>query len=165
MTVVDHTSKSREVAERSGKTKATIAPATPTGDSRKNIWTPPFQRQTQSYHVNIPTQGSSGCPDCGNNHQLTQCQTFKTKTQELRHGLAKQARLCYNCLKSGHGISACPSTSVRRVCAGKHHTLLHRPKPDSNRTNVSPQATTQVSTLHTKVNDITNTSQKPVLEK
>ena len=49
----------------------------------------------------------------------------------------KKLRLCFNCLKDGHGIKACKSKSSCQKCKKKHHSLLHRdefnsPKFSSN---------------------------------
>lgn len=59
---------------------------------------------------------------------LFKCTCFKSMTVEERCDLAKQHRLCYNCLKPGHSSLKCKLE--RRCCIqgyGKKHTkFLHR---------------------------------------
>ena len=147
MLFIDQSAKSLDVAGKTGQRNQ------PNFETPKKF-IPPFQQKpVQNYfnanaqHGTPPQQNTgNGCPDCGNNHGLQQCQPFKSKNQQERHQLAKNARLCYNCLKSGHGIAACPSNSVCRVCAGKHHTLLHRPKPDLPRPNIVASVSQAIQT-------------------
>jgi len=49
------------------------------------------------------------CPCCSGNHFLTFCQTFRKRSLDQRAQLARQARVCFNCLKPGHFPQNCTS--------------------------------------------------------
>ncbi|KOX70440.1 hypothetical protein WN51_05394, partial [Melipona quadrifasciata] len=65
------------------------------------------------------------CPLCSDNHLLSRCETFKKLAIEPRREKMRELRLCFNCLRPGHGVKKCTS-SVCQECRAKHHTLLHR---------------------------------------
>lgn len=74
----------------------------------------------QSFHAN--TQQT--CPKCSESHTIHQCARFKEMTVSDRRELTQRAKLCFNCLKSTHGVKSCTSTAVCKNCKQKHHTLL-----------------------------------------
>lgn len=65
------------------------------------------------------------CTKCGQAHFLWRCSDFKSLSVEERLSFARSGRFCFNCLKTGHVASSCPSDSRCFVCKGKHSTLLH----------------------------------------
>uniref|UniRef100_T1J6C7 CCHC-type domain-containing protein n=1 Tax=Strigamia maritima TaxID=126957 RepID=T1J6C7_STRMM len=64
------------------------------------------------------------CPFCKKAHYPTQCS--KCGDADKRYQLAKEKRLCFNCLTAGHRIFKCASAGRCRTCGKKHHTALHR---------------------------------------
>ena len=66
-------------------------------------------------------------------HWLSFCQEFQKLAVKAREEFAQKQKLCFRCLRTGHGAKACPNT---RPCSatengqkcGKqtHHRLLHR---------------------------------------
>ncbi len=44
-----------------------------------------------------------------------------------KYAITRTARCCFNCLNPGHGVAACPTTFLCKVCGKKHHSLLHNP--------------------------------------
>ncbi|XP_072178274.1 uncharacterized protein [Diadema setosum] len=73
------------------------------------------------------------CVKCKGNHTLFGCEQFKQLEPDERLKLAKDEKLCFNCLKKGHGANGC---KVNRVCTvkgcGKKHTkFLHLPRQPS----------------------------------
>ncbi|XP_063962490.1 uncharacterized protein LOC135155922 [Lytechinus pictus] len=74
------------------------------------------------------------CPCCSKIHDLETCDVFKGKTQKERFKLVRQSRLCDNCLKPSHVAKDCRRKPLcnQRDCRGKHHALLHFPRPDAS---------------------------------
>ena len=70
-------------------------------------------------------QGKTACCDvCKGPHFVFYC--LKDKPQEEVESIAREKRLCYNCLSSKHGIRDCLSKIRCRKCNGKHNTLFHK---------------------------------------
>jgi len=67
---------------------------------------------------------------------------------------AKKFNLCFHCLRTGHSLSQCQSTSTCKRCNGKHHSLLHR---DTQQKPPAPAAVSEKSPLslshHAKVSN------------
>ena len=47
------------------------------------------------------------CPFCDGEHQLWHCSSFEEFDLEERTKVVKEHRLCFNCLKAGHGVAHC----------------------------------------------------------
>ena len=72
---------------------------------------------------------TSNCAACnGKCASLKSCTTFAGKALHERFTLVRQHKLCFNCLKPGHGARECRANKQCSVegCPGKHHQLLHR---------------------------------------
>ncbi len=78
-------------------------------------------RVTKKY----PPRKPEPCGHCQGAHRIWACETFKGATEAVKRQTIAKAKLCYNCLGSGHGLSACTSTFKCKVCQARHHTLLH----------------------------------------
>ena len=76
-----------------------------------------------------PTQKTCEC--CRGEHFLNECSEFPNKSVEERYAFAKDAHLCFMCLKSNHVLKNCRSrrSCGLRGCSGRHHPLLHRSSP------------------------------------
>ena len=74
------------------------------------------------------------CPLCSDQHRLWKCELMKAKSPEERKSFVRQARLCDNCLGSGHMAIDCRSKMMCQVngCGWKHHTMLHVKKKSNN---------------------------------
>jgi len=64
------------------------------------------------------------CAVCNENHRVQQCPKFLELTIQDRIDCLKKAKLCLNCLKIGHYLKDCKSSTCRQ-CSGKHNTLIH----------------------------------------
>ncbi len=64
------------------------------------------------------------CAVCKGDHLVFKCDGFLKLAVPERINLAKKLRLCFNCLRGGHGVRQCVSGQCRR-CQKPHHTLLH----------------------------------------
>ncbi|XP_076166245.1 uncharacterized protein LOC143146120 [Ptiloglossa arizonensis] len=69
------------------------------------------------------------CVVCTGDHFLNDCLKWKAMPVSERHAVAKQARVCYNCLAPGHGVKTCTRRTCLK-CDKKHHTLLHKEESD-----------------------------------
>lgn len=64
------------------------------------------------------------CPLCSKNHLLFTCDQFRSLTIDERLKKAKELKVCFNCLRLGHGTKRCRLTHCK-YCNSKHNTLLH----------------------------------------
>lgn len=86
----------------------------------------PTRPSSRSHPILALTSSSSKTTcDCTSSHPLFQCPRFRSKSPSSRRSFLKGKILCFNCLRSGHVVGECPSSSRCRKCQGKHHTLLH----------------------------------------
>ena len=103
--------------------------------------------------------GKTQCEFCSLGHALWKCQEFGKESVEKRWSLAKDKRLCFNCL--GHHFSKSCKSKVRcSNCKASHHTLLHR----APRETVSPPdgASKEVGNGAGEVRQVMSVSMKPV---
>ncbi|XP_046397397.1 uncharacterized protein LOC124164213 isoform X3 [Ischnura elegans] len=107
------------------------------------------KRSSYAAHVSINLK----CKLCSKTHQLYQCKSFLNKSVPDRLADAKRLNLCINCLKSGHHIKDCTSSSCR-TCNQRHNTLLHLSRQPS-----SGNSDVQGEELVTKSQPLTTSSQ------
>lgn len=70
-------------------------------------------------------KGKNSCVFCKKAHNIFQCDLFEKKNPKERYELAKQKKLCLNCLGSFHKSLDCRSEFRCKICRYPHHTLLH----------------------------------------
>jgi len=73
------------------------------------------------------------CVHCHGNHIVLKCEDFSRKSVTERSSLARQLKLCFNCLKPGHFTPKCPSRFRCTHCSRMHHTLLHSASETSDK--------------------------------
>ena len=83
------------------------------------------------------------CAACTENHRIFACEKFKSLSIQEKKNLVYSAKLCFNCLQSGHVTKDCKSKSSCRTCKGRHNSLLHMAKEA-----VSSNSTGSVVTGH-----------------
>ncbi|XP_036339896.1 uncharacterized protein LOC118749215 [Rhagoletis pomonella] len=66
------------------------------------------------------------CRLCARHHALRVCHVFRAMQPAQRYLIARAHHFCTNCLALSHHSSECPSAGVCKLCAQRHHTLLHR---------------------------------------
>ncbi|XP_076638849.1 uncharacterized protein LOC143350709 [Colletes latitarsis] len=81
----------------------------------------------------ITAQAKVKCPICTKGHYIQSCEKFLNLSVDNRFNAAKTAKLCINCLKSGHSCTACYSSTCKK-CHRKHNTLLHREENNDSNT-------------------------------
>ena len=91
---------------------------------------PIFKTRTDQIKVAAPARvGLQKCSHCGADHKLWIRDTSKALTHEDKKATIFRAKLCFNCLNSGHQTRACTSKYSCKTCKSKHHTLMHAPVP------------------------------------
>lgn len=69
--------------------------------------------------------GKGPCLFCKGQHALPRCFDFSVLSAKERSNRARELKVCFNCLGTGHLLEDCPSKFTCRFCQGKHHSLLH----------------------------------------
>lgn len=74
----------------------------------------------------VPT-AKPPCVHCGGNHGVWSCKGFQNLGVKERWDVAKEKKLCFRCLASGHEGRFCPKARPCPVggCKRSHHHLLH----------------------------------------
>ena len=116
-----------------------------TPDKERSSKPPTKMRPSSSKGNTFVTQSEDGpqmntapiviCPLWSGQHRLWKCELMKAKSPEERKSFVQQARLCDNCLGSGHMAMDCRSKMKCQVngCGWKHHTMLQvKRKSNSN---------------------------------
>ena len=70
----------------------------------------------------------SECPVCTkkDHHLISRCPAFLKMSVSQRYNAVRQAKACFNCLSTYHGVRECTSTFSCKECGRKgHHTMLH----------------------------------------
>jgi len=68
------------------------------------------------------------CPACRESHLLRDCKKFKDMNVQERRRVARDGRVCYNCLSPYHSVAQCPSTISCRHCQRRHNSAMHEPQ-------------------------------------
>ena len=94
------------------------------GDLRNTIKGREEFRRTR-IHVLQSHQGE--CPICQGRHKIQECENFLSAAPTRRHELVKEHRLCFGCLRKGHGLKMCRSKKScgKEGCTKIHHPDLH----------------------------------------
>lgn len=83
----------------------------------------------QNFH-NTAQDARRKCPfGCGENHSVTECESFRKVNVTIRNDLVNGVNLCKNCLKNHPGKCSLRPGCMR--CGRYHHTLLHPEEPNS----------------------------------
>ncbi|KAG7312691.1 hypothetical protein JYU34_001059 [Plutella xylostella] len=109
----------------------------------------PIRESSRSFHV---TTADNTCTLCKEDHYLCHCKEFGKLNPEKRSELAREHRLCYNCLAPGHSVFNCKQKTSCRICRKRHHTLLHQRKDDSL-VNEDTKQSTGMTSMHTNVEE------------
>lgn len=84
-----------------------------------------FELKTRSFLAS-----TACCAFCKNEHYIQDCPDFAKLSIPDRIEQVKRNRLCINCLRPGHMIKQCRSSSCR-LCKSRHNTLLHMQSKDT----------------------------------
>ena len=101
--------------------------------SPKKAWNRKTQGQRNAYSTlsNYPVPSNiKRCLICKPSYTLFGCDQFKKMTPDKRLQFAKDNKLCFNCVRPGHMLSACKLNRTCSVegCEKKHTQFLHQVK-------------------------------------
>lgn len=65
------------------------------------------------------------CAFCNKNHSIMECEQFLSKTPSECYEIARNKKLCINCLSNSHAKNNCRSSFGCKKCKKRHNTLLH----------------------------------------
>lgn len=89
--------------------------------------------------VSTSRVGDKRCVICGAEwHHVSNCPKFIGLSVVGRRQEIKRTNLCWNCLRLGHRVSQCTSSSCRE-CGKKHNTLLHEERATASSDNSNCQ--------------------------
>lgn len=102
------------------------------------------------------------CRLCARHHALRVCHVFRAMQPAQRYLIARAHHFCTNCLALSHHSSECPSAGVCRLCAQRHHTLLHRKNTSQSHPSPAPRSTsTRRSTTSPPHKAVSNRARRP----
>ncbi|KAJ8018245.1 hypothetical protein HOLleu_43866 [Holothuria leucospilota] len=87
-----------------------------------------------NFSIAADRKGKQLCVLCSGDHLLFGCDVFKAKRPEERLKIARDFKLCFNCLQPGHNSSSCRLNRTCTVsgCGRKHTKFLHQIKANSD---------------------------------
>lgn len=102
------------------------------GDARQigssKMATQSSNKQPYCAFATTTSQRDSQCAVCNCSHATGSCPEFIRLNAGDRYRKAREANMCFNCLRTDHQTASCKSGSCRK-CNGRHHTLLHYDTP------------------------------------
>ena len=84
------------------------------------------QSSASSHHTSADGKPKYPCPNCGANHILFYCSSFKSLSLQEKEKLVQRKKLCRNCLVGGHQEKDCPKPFKCKTCGERHSILLHK---------------------------------------
>ena len=72
----------------------------------------------------VAAQKIRRCPLCTADHPVFECEQVKNSSIDQLKERIKTNKLCFNCLRKGHGVKDCHARGCQ-ICNRKHHTLFH----------------------------------------
>ena len=81
---------------------------------------------TEAQEVDKKT--TSACPMCSEDHYLTECKVFASKSHDDKMVFVRENYLCFKCLRHGHRSFYCRTRVTCKTCSGPHTTSMHRDK-------------------------------------
>ncbi|XP_065094221.1 uncharacterized protein LOC135714779 [Ochlerotatus camptorhynchus] len=123
----------------------------------KGVETPPssssysqpkkFTQRPAACHTISHVSTDRKCSICSEHHPLYMCPTFSNLAIEDKEKEIRRLQLCRNCLRKGHLVRECPSSSSCRKCRNRHHTQLCHEETSTGE-NHHP-TTSKTTTTHT----------------
>lgn len=99
--------------------------------------------QNTKINTNSNINKAKKCPMCSQEHNLFMCEVFRNSSLETRNNVVREAKVCLNCLRSGHSTQKCKCFTSCKYCKQRHNTLLHmEPPTTSGQDNVTLSANT-----------------------
>ncbi|XP_075163067.1 uncharacterized protein LOC142235692 [Haematobia irritans] len=124
--------------------------------------------KSQSFHAKTDSNKPDGkCRKCNGDHNLRNCEKFKSMGIKDRVKFVYNNKFCVNCLSPNHFKSKCQSKLSCFHCNKKHHSLLHLESKDRNSSHVtqarrSPSSSMEQSSTSSNVQPIQNLPENPI---
>ncbi|XP_067208518.1 uncharacterized protein [Linepithema humile] len=84
----------------------------------------PLAKRRRTSNKTFIVNAANNCVVCKvNQHQLFKCDKFKKMSVPERIEVIKNAKLCFNCMRSHRGVPCVYTTCT--ICQRRHNTLLH----------------------------------------
>ena len=93
-------------------------------EARKKLSSSQPERKVVAHSVKSSTT-KRYCFHCEKDHYLFSCESFAELPLVGRFEVVKRHKLCFNCLRTGHGSKQCSFKLLCKLCKGKHSTLIH----------------------------------------
>lgn len=84
-----------------------------------------MNQQPNNFNAYKPKMIQNKCLLCNESHLLSECEQFLSKPANECYDIAKNKKLCINCLSPSHVKNHCKSKFNCKKCKKRHHTLLH----------------------------------------
>jgi len=107
--------------------------------AKQEAMTPARKKNEKQVALAITSQTFSVCKG---NHCIYNCAEFLKKSVPNRHIEIRKTQLCIHCLKPGHYVKDCKSTSCRKYTKA-HNTLLHSEPTESQQEQATSQGSQQ----------------------
>lgn len=102
-------------------------------------------------------ENDSDCVQCEGDHDLEECEVFRSLSYSEKREKAVSHDLCFKCLRPGHSSMTCTAARCTK-CRGKHHILLHTNSPQRWRGLREPVSATDGNSRETAAANAPNTS-------
>lgn len=99
----------------------------------------------------VTSQNEIICELCNGPHPNFKCTMFRNLTVAERIAKAREANICFNCLRKGHRCSNCQSERTCSKCSARHHTMLHPQEPSATSEQPTPADPSQANVNSTSV--------------
>jgi len=129
-TLLEWTTREAEFMVNAAETLDGVVPTTTypnTAPARQTVRAPTHTTHERQHRTHVTSDATLQCPECQGNHGLSKCAAFQQLTVDQRWLKAKQFRICFRCLSSGHQGTDCERSRICGIdnCARSHHRLLH----------------------------------------
>ncbi|XP_058828108.1 uncharacterized protein LOC131688002 [Topomyia yanbarensis] len=117
---------------------------------------PVHAQKLQTKSTTITVTSATKCVFCEKAHFNHQCEELLKLSATDRNAKAKQAGVCYNCLRKGHMTAKCSSKHSCRDCNKRHHTVLHIdiPKPSDDTCKTTDVQSTETGKASTNTSNV-----------
>lgn len=94
----------------------------------RSVFTADVERGRHNPHLSFGSHNlEKKCENCQQSyHEIQECKKFLSEEPKARWKIIRKLKLCYRCLRSGHGRKNCTeSNSNCSICQRGHNSLLH----------------------------------------
>lgn len=108
-----------------------------------------FMRSSSHLVTKANDQFRTDCRFCRDNHMIYKCDKLLALSPKARYTELNKLNICCNCLKFGHSVNTCRSSSACKQCHKRHNTVLHFNNYIVKEKNVTESPTSNCTELST----------------